>query len=1064
MSYFESLLAKRPEKCYLPLWRLKITDEEFEELRAVLFECTKDRIHENPFIHRGCEKEATLFFAEYWRRQYVDGPHSIQMVFEALGDVIVSDFWTKAFYEAACNGAKQLGIEQYQGGRADPLNDMLYQGGLPMKLVTGDIKNSVWDRFTRGLVKRKINFDELNLGLVASQSQSLKEYCGQMILGIVAGQHMLMPFYCQNKYDSWFVYLIKLYNDVIREQRLSQPFSLSFELEVDRVAKSFDSFYVLKGPQRLSSKFLEEQGLDGKPFFSIQVRENGRAKDTFDFKNGFCRYPVRSRHPYHQEDNISLYIHEQEEPHMGGDFDMGVPHILYRSKDDIYELGNRIGQTASLLLVPQNWEIKDSERFTIYNYTWDGGSVKVIEIDENFNDNIVVSGSDGTITFGKDTQLYWTEIQSHPLYQPDIVEPLFHADKCKFALCHDSEDGTSSHTNPKVQFRNKWSSHWSSIPEYGDIFVRAIDKSGNYVTPIRFINVGDGLVISPIQADKDTCQIKVTWAHGRVITTEGSLKANDVWEIKKVDCHNPTKIRFTFIPYNKSHNQFTLTVRAPFKEFSIVDQDGEDIINDGWIPFTDVDKYQYHLVGQDIQTFRVGNIVRKLEWHEDNLYIKEDREVIKRIPYEGSLLTLFDSREKLRSLLDHTSKSMLEAEIPVVFQISRTKSLQFYIKDAPYRVKQKDLGQVIFTGNHRKPITYKGRVKLLPLDNPIAEPVIVSPDPEKGYLLPVEIQSWGKTLLYGYTRGRICPGMVDCTKLRDGKERYDNYLEIKAAIFQELESATLGSSLWNRIIGWFHATQENDIPAKTLIELDCAASKAESLLCLVFTLYAECDSDDERSDLAEQLTSFSSDIGFQWYWLAPYMDSLVMILENFIQDINNPVMRDIYCNWATGKEHEDMLRLLVGLKDDAVYELYFGQCMGEVLTGLTEWMSPLMVKSLTESYDETDKSCISLAKAIINNPHSLCKTDMKSTVYIEVSQNNLSEETDEFFKPFYEKGSLGNERWFYKRVNAVMAHLNKDVNLFEQSDEIRRSIIYCCKSCNKRFIIELNNKLTNIKK
>ena len=1060
MSYFESILAKRPEKCYLPLWRLKITDEEFEDLRAVLFDCTKDHVHENPFIHSGCEKEATLFFAEYWRRFYVDGPHSIQMVFEALGDVLVSDFWIKAFYEAACIGARQLGIEQYQGGRADPLNDMLYQGGLPMKLVTGDIKNSVWDRFTRGLVNRRINFEELNLGLVASQSQSLKDYCGQMIWGIEAGQYMLMPFYCQNEYDSWFVYLVKLYKQEIRKQRLSQPFSLLFELEVDRVAKSFVPFYVLKGPQRLSSQFLEEQGLNGKPFFSIQVRENGRARDTFDFKNGFCRYPVRSRHPYRQEDYISLYIHDQEEPHMGGDLDMGVPHILYRSRDDFYELGNRIGQLPSLLLIPQDWEVKDSERFTIYDYSWDGITVKGIEIDEDFNENIIVSGPDGSITFGKDTRLYWTELLSHPLYQPDIVEPLYQADKCRFALCHDSENGTKSHPCPKVQFRNKFSKEWSYTPEYGDIFVRAIDNLGNYVTPIRFINVGDGLVICPIQADKDSCQIQVMWEHGRVSTKEGALKANDVWEIRKADCQNPTKIRFTFIPKNNSYNQFTLTVKAPFKVFSIVDQDGENIINGGCIPFTDVDKYQYHLVGQDIQTYRFGNIVRQLEWHEDKLFIKQNGKVIKKIPYEGSLLTLFDSRETLRSLLDHTSKNMLEAEIPVFFQINNIKSLQFCIKDAPYRVKQKDLEQVIFLAN-KKPVRYKGRVKLLPLNNPKAEPVIVSPDPERGYILPAEIQPWGKTLLYGYTRGRICPGMVDSTKCREGKERYENYLDIKATISRELESAALGSPLWNRIIGWFHTTQENDIPAKTLIELDCTASRAESLLCLVFTLYALCDNEDDRGDLAEQLAIFSNDIGFQWYWLVPYMDCLAMILQNFIQDINNPVMRDIYCNWATGKEHEDMLRYLVGLKDDSVYESYFGQCMSEVLTGFTIWMSPLMVRSLTDSYDETDKSSISLASAIINNPHSLCKTDMTATVYIEVCQDNLRGETNIFFDNYHEKGSLGNERWFYKRVNAVMAHLNKEVNLFEQSEEIRRSVIYCCKSCNKRFIIELNNKLTH---
>ena len=171
MSYFETILQKRGlEECPLPLWKLKITEEEFKELRDLLEKRTHVINLNNPFI-TVC-KEATLFFAEYWRRMYVDGKHSKQMVYDALESTRTSVNYSNEFYEAARLGAKMLKIEKYDGGRADPLNDMLYQGGLPMKLVTANITNSVWDRFTRGLVNRKINFDELNLGLVASHSQT----------------------------------------------------------------------------------------------------------------------------------------------------------------------------------------------------------------------------------------------------------------------------------------------------------------------------------------------------------------------------------------------------------------------------------------------------------------------------------------------------------------------------------------------------------------------------------------------------------------------------------------------------------------------------------------------------------------------------------------------------------------------------------------------------------------------------------------------------------------------------------------------------------------------------
>lgn len=171
------------------------------------------------------------------------------------------------FYEAARRGAELLKIEKYDGGRADPLNDMLYQGGLPMKLVTANVTNSVWDRFTRGLVNRKYNFEELNLGLVASQSQCLRDYCEQLILGIETKQFMLMPFYCLNENDTWYMYLKELAKqEKIRRSQL-HPYTLFWEFRIDNVENKIYTKYIVKGIQRLPKEFLEEQGLINIPFF-----------------------------------------------------------------------------------------------------------------------------------------------------------------------------------------------------------------------------------------------------------------------------------------------------------------------------------------------------------------------------------------------------------------------------------------------------------------------------------------------------------------------------------------------------------------------------------------------------------------------------------------------------------------------------------------------------------------------------------------------------------------------------------------------------------------------------
>lgn len=679
MSYFDSLLKKRGlEECPLPLWKLTITEEEFKDLRELLEKQTHVMsMCNNPFIT--LRKECTLFFAEYWRRLYVDGKHSKQMVYDALESTRHNVNLCDEFYEAARRGAKLLKIEKYDGGRADPLNDMLYQGGLPMKLVTANVTNSVWDRFTRGLVNRKYNFEELNLGLVASQSQCLRDYCEQLILGIETEQFKKMPFNCLNENDTWYMYLKELTKqEKIRRSRL-HPYTLFWEFRIDKENK-IDTKYIVKGIQSLPKEFLEEQGLINIPFFSVQVRKNGQAIDTFDYANNFCRYAVVSKHPYTNGDYISLFLHNQEEPYIADNLDMTVPHLLYRNKDGKYELGNQIGKQESILLIPEGWTVDDSCTLDVHDYSWGETMLQGIRIPSDYVNNILVKGEDGAITFGMNAPLYWTEMRSHPLYVPDVIEPVYNADKCAFSLCFDTEDGTVSKRRP-VQFRNKWQKEWTGTPSYGELYARTIDVNGNYVTPLRFVNIGDGLVISLQKADKDSCQIRVTWPHGHVSTTEGEKKIGDVWEIKKKNCHDPRIIRFCFTPEGNSLNQFFLSVKAPFKDFSIVNIYGDEILDDCWIPYSDVDKYQYHIVGQDIKEYKFGNIKRELRWKSDKLYIIEDGRSLKHIPYEGSLLTLFDSRETLRALLERTSQNMINAEVRVHFTLSDGKKISFSIRD-----------------------------------------------------------------------------------------------------------------------------------------------------------------------------------------------------------------------------------------------------------------------------------------------------------------------------------------------------------------------------------------------
>lgn len=1071
MSVFQQILENRNlESCPLPLWRLKLTSQEYELLRSELREKAVSRAYHfsNPFFNLA--KECTLFFAEYWRREYKDGAHSKQMVFDALETGSLSYELIDYFYNAAVQGARELNIEQYWGGRSDPLNDMLYQGGLPMKLVTGNETNSVWDRFTRGLVYRHIDFEELNLGVVAQQSNSLKEYCYQLIHGIETELYQFMPFYCKNENNGWFIYLKELAKQERVRRRHAHPFSLDWEFVVDFIENKISPKYIVKGMQRLPQVFLDDQGLLSKRFFPVQVRKNGVVVDTFDFVNNFCRYAVVSKHPYHHDDIISVYIDNSTEAHITDSLDMSVPHILYRNKDNKFVLGNHMGSDETLILYPQSWSVENESDYQIKDFNWelekDVNILKGLSLSKDFVGEITLKNTDdGEIRFSKDSSMSWTDLMSSPLYLPNIDEQLYDADYCRFALSFDTPDGVKSLQTDRIQFRDKCQKTWRESPSLGEVYARAIDDTGNFVTPTKFINVGKGLTIQVLNADKETCEVKVKWPHGHVTSTEGRKKINEIWAFSKDNCPDKHHLHFTLIPFDNSSNLFTISLKAPFKEFAILDITGKEVPDGSYIPFADIDKYMYHLVVQEIREYTYGNVSKQLRWHDGELNIVNGiREQRQRIPYEGSLLTLFGSREELRYMLDWTSQNHLNAEINVSFTTDDGNRLNLIIKEFPFRPYQMG-NEVIMTNIKGHPIIFNGSLKLISITNPSIHPIIIRKNEDNnGYLLPEEIKDWGMTLVYGRNRGRVSPGMVDLSRDWELKERRENYQSSIAETQNKLERSKLGDELWNRIITWFERSQKDDIPASSLTDLVAVAKSSQSLLFLAFQLFAKCANDEERENLIEQLKSFSSDLAFSWYWMRPALDRIMLQLNEFIGSTETDEFRNIYINWAI-QQQEQASTLLLAINDDEQYFSCALKCITSILNTFKPWMINLCVSSLLDSYEINEESLFSeIARNILGENRKLFKIEYETYNLPKIKAQRSEDSGDVFFSGFVDGNGSVNEQKLEARINTVVAQLqgrSDIIDLFSLPESERRSVVFYCKANNERFLFGINNKLYN---
>ena len=104
MSFFDNILRSRniTWKHDIHLWSLRLNNDEFYELKEILRQGAK--YHESLSLQR----EATLYYAEWWRREFCGGHASTKDVcYSLFGDTRLVD----ELYEAAKAGASRLGIQ-----------------------------------------------------------------------------------------------------------------------------------------------------------------------------------------------------------------------------------------------------------------------------------------------------------------------------------------------------------------------------------------------------------------------------------------------------------------------------------------------------------------------------------------------------------------------------------------------------------------------------------------------------------------------------------------------------------------------------------------------------------------------------------------------------------------------------------------------------------------------------------------------------------------------------------------------------------------------------------------
>lgn len=139
--FFDELLRKRGlNSAPVPLWKLDVSDNEYEELKVAI----RTAVSENAFWNFG--REFALFYAESWRREYCGGWISKENVASYAGIPLDQ---AENVFNYAKSALNSLHIPVIRQSNNQYFRTLLLQGGLPMAYV--QLKDSGFNRFKQFL-------------------------------------------------------------------------------------------------------------------------------------------------------------------------------------------------------------------------------------------------------------------------------------------------------------------------------------------------------------------------------------------------------------------------------------------------------------------------------------------------------------------------------------------------------------------------------------------------------------------------------------------------------------------------------------------------------------------------------------------------------------------------------------------------------------------------------------------------------------------------------------------------------------------------------------------------
>ena len=257
----------------MPLWKLRLTEDEYENL--------KNTLAENKFRLKDFGDEAALCYAEWWRRDYNGGIPSKEDVAVGLG--LPRPCWNQ-LYKAARHGLESHGftfIHSLKGN--EYFRTLLNQGGLPVNYIKNGNNLSGFSRFLIGLVEElssiNIDWDDNNIDLIknfnciaylgkAFKNDNIYDVSLQIAHAIISEEDRWLPYDDADSSLSELTKSLKKEYHRVKSEHRTKPLSLSWKLRLTS-SETANLFVNLNVVKEISSKSIE--GLKYQSCYTFDV-------------------------------------------------------------------------------------------------------------------------------------------------------------------------------------------------------------------------------------------------------------------------------------------------------------------------------------------------------------------------------------------------------------------------------------------------------------------------------------------------------------------------------------------------------------------------------------------------------------------------------------------------------------------------------------------------------------------------------------------------------------------------------------------------------------------------